>query len=210
MYNVFMELKELIYFLREKALKITIISAVFGIAAVVLYYTLPINYQATGSFYVQRAVETAENNGFFTYEGYYGQQTALTYASTLIGLFESTDIKKQALEEIGVQPTNENLRRFDRHVRVKRTSPQLITLTTKAKTPQEAESLWRAVSSTALLAANTLTSQGDADLRIDPVSMDPLVKEEYRNLYVNILAGLALGLLFAVTSLALINYLKEK
>ena len=205
-----MELKEILSFLRENVIKIGIISAVFGMIGVGLYYTLPTRYIATGSFYVQRTVETAKNDDFFTYEGYYGQQTALTFASTLVGLFESTDIKKQALEELGVQPTEENIRRFDRHVRIKRTAPQMITLTTKANTPQEAESLWNAVSSTTLLTANTLTSQGDADLRINQVSENPLVKETYRSLYVNIIAGLCLGFILAVTSLALINYLKEE
>ena len=52
-----------------------------GIVAGALAFTSADSYMATVSIYVQRATDPS-NDQYFTYEGYYAQQTAAAYAKT--------------------------------------------------------------------------------------------------------------------------------
>jgi capsular polysaccharide biosynthesis protein len=203
-----MELKEIIRFLLNNAKIIIGFGLFFAFLGAGLYFALPDRYLAEGSFYVHRQVEIGVEE-HFTYEGYYGQQAALSYTNTVIGLFEDTSIKKRSLEDLNIPTDEKNLRKINRQVRVKKPAPQLVNLIVKGTTPSEAENLWTVLSDNALQTAQTLNAEGDPFLRITTVG-GPVVRKAYENILINTALGLALGLMAGTAMAALIQYRKEE
>jgi len=78
--------------------RLLLITATFiGLVLGIIFYFLPSKYISSGSFYVSK--KTDKSLDFFTYEGYYAQQSAITYADSVITLAKSVDIKKDVLEK---------------------------------------------------------------------------------------------------------------
>lgn len=202
-----MELSELIRFYKNNIKPILVFTLAGMILGALLYYFLPQRFQAVGSLFVHR--ETEKSGGeYFTYEGYYGQQTAQSYTNTIIGLLESTDLKRDALYSLGSPVTEEALRKISRQIKIKKASPQLITLTLKAETPENAENLWNFFSSRTIEIAGRINQTGDPALQIENIGT-PVIKEQYRNIYLNLLAGSAIGFLIGTFITAISNYAKE-
>ncbi len=188
----------------QKVLLTTLFGAVVGVLA---FYLIPSKYIATGSFYVKRMVQS-NGSAYFSYEGYYGQQTAQAYTGTLMGLLESTDIKSLALNKLNIEVTESSLRKFSRNVNVTKSAPQLITLSVKSTSGKSAEDKWQALSQSALDTATILNQSGDPFITISKVSQAPIVKMEFRNLAVNFGIGLGLGFIISVFILTLKKYLQ--
>lgn len=208
LYNTPMELFEIITFLK-KNLRIIALFSLLGIAlGTAIYFMLPQKYQAIGSLYIHRATEKGDGT-FFTYEGYYGQQTAQTYTNTVIGLLESTSLKKDALNNLNIPVTDQSIRKLSQQIKVKKSSPQLITLTVKDTTPQKAFELWQFLSAETIETTRRLNQTGDPLMQISVVR-DPVIKDEFRSLPLNLLAGLLLGTMTGVFGTALFSYGRKK
>ena len=157
------------------------------ILAGILAYYLPEKYIATGTLLVQRAPETATD--YFTYEGFYSQQTAQLFTNTVVGLLESVDIRAKAMENIGIPVNEVSLKRTGKYIKVNKTGPQLIALTVKGNTPTAAENMWNALSSEILSKISQLNSSGDSNLKIVQVYQTPLLSKQYKSMAINIMAG---------------------
>jgi len=165
--------------------------AVGGLAVAVVIYVLSDKYISTGSFFVTRAA--VNNNQFFTYEGYYSQQVALSYTNTVVALLGTTDIQSRALAELGIPINETNLRKYSKYIKATKSGPQLVTLTVKGNTYDSSKQLWEALSNKLLDANQRLRSNGDEKLNIAKVSPIPVVKKEFRSLWINIPVGALLG-----------------
>ena len=203
-----MELKEIIRFLLNNTKIVIGFGLFFAFLGAGVYFAPPGRYLAEGSFYVHRQVEIGVEE-HFTYEGYYGQQAALSYTNTVIWLFEDASIKKQTLEDLNIPADEKNLRKINKQVRTKKPAPQLVNLTVKGATPVEAEGLWTALSDNTLQTAQTLNAEGDPLLRITAVG-DPVVRKIYENILINTALGLILGLIAGTAIAALVQYRKEE
>ena len=192
-----MEVKDIVTFLKKNYLYILLTGLVFSSLGAVLYYAIPATYNATGSFFIKRDVDNSTGN-YFTYEGYYSQQTALSYTNTLTGIFESEDIKSKALINLSTEVNEQSLRKLGQNMKIKKSGPQLITLIVKGNTSQNAKSAWLAVTKATITTADFLNINGDSKLTISQLAEDPVVKMAFRNLYVNILTGFGLGILFSI------------
>jgi capsular polysaccharide biosynthesis protein len=210
MYNekAMLEVKDLIKEFNKNRKTIAAVSLFTALTGLAVYFILPTRYIAAGSFYIQRAVEDAQAE-FFTYEGYYGQQTAMSYTNTVAGLFESIDVSKKTLELQQKEINENNLRKLTRQINVRKEAPQLITLLVKEKSPEEAERLWTFISQSTLRTAEELNAEGDPLLRISPVG-EFVVKKEFRSPYLNMGIGWGLGLILSLTVLSMRAYLKEE
>jgi capsular polysaccharide biosynthesis protein len=202
-----MELKDIVRFINNN-IKIILGSgfllALLGMAA---YFLIPDRYYSEGSFYIHREVEVGVE-GHFTYEGYYGQQTAMAYTNTVIALFDNINIKQMVLRELDIAATERNLRELDRKLRTKKPAPQLIVLTIKANSPDEAEKVWRSFSNNTINTAQILNASGDPLLQITQLE-GPVTKTGYKNILVNIFGGFAVGLLAGIFVSAVVSYKKE-
>lgn len=204
-----MELKNLFIKLKYNYLLIGVFVIVGSIIGVIVYFVLPQKYLASGSFYVSRT--TQQNVGdFFTYEGYYGQQTAQAYTATVIGLLESLDIKSKALSALGIPINEYTLRKYGKLISVKKSAPQLVTLNVKGNTAKQASDLWEAVSKNTLDTTYKLNLTSDPNLKISTLAEKPVIKETFWNIYANSFIGAGLGFLTGVGALYLFSYLKLK
>ncbi len=184
----------------------SLLSGGLGAAA---YFFLPTKYYASGSIFVKRVIYPYSET-HFTYEGYYGQQAAVSYTNSVIGLIESEDIHAQALQKIGISVTEKSLRVVDRKIKTIKSGPQIINLVTKEKSPEKTEELWSAVADSTLETAEALKTGGDPYINVAKVSDRPIVKEGYRNLPLFSFLGIGLGLLFSTSVLSVKNYFHKK
>ena len=182
--------------IRKKTL---VIFSFAGALAGLVIYLLPQKYAAVGSFYIRRAVYPSSAT-YFNYDGYYGQQTAISFTNTVVSLLTSADVESQALRKLGITPTGDSLRRVNRLIGATKSGPQVVSLTTKGKTPEDARKLWLAVSKSLLETTTIINADGDQSLGVTPVSDGPVIKEPFQPLYlylpIGFLSGLLAGLLF--------------
>lgn len=203
-----MELKEMISF-GKKNIKILVASIILmGAIGALAYYFLPVKHYATGSLFIRRSIYPY-SEGHFTYEGYYGQQAAMSYANSVIGLIESEDIRAQTLTALEIPVNEETLRKYERKIRTVKSGPQLIGLVVKENGPQEAEKLWQAVADSTINTMNGISRVNDPFVGVVKISENPIIREGYRNPVICVLVGMGFGLVLAVSYLALFNYFKS-
>jgi capsular polysaccharide biosynthesis protein len=173
----------------------------------IILYSLPSRYVASGSFFVNRKINP--ENGYFTYEGYYGQQTALAYTNSILALMESVDIKKMVLESNNMQLNSKNINTLNKIIKARKTGPQVISLTVKGKTYEEAKKLWNSVSDITIATTYQINRKGDENLSISPLSPQPMVALSYKSIYLYTLAGTLFSLATALFIITLKEYFKD-
>lgn len=203
-----MELKEIVQFY-ENNLRPVIISLIFTtLLGALAYFYLPVRYQAIGSLFVKRVVYPFSED-HFTYEGYYGQQAAVSYTDSVIGLIKSIDVQAAALKKLALPVDDKNLRQLEKMTRITKSGPQVVTVYVKENSPEKAAQTWRALTEATITTAEQLKSGGDPYMNVAKVSQEPVVKEGYRNLPVFSLIGLALGFLLSSFILAIKTYFSK-
>lgn len=202
-----MELKQIIIFLNvgKKAILSTAIG--FGVLGLVLFFALPQTHTAVGSFYVSREIDAIRRSEF-TYEGYYAQQAAANSTDAAVGIFKSVDIQRKTLEEMQIPVTKTNLGKLDRSMRVKKISPQLLTLTVKGNSNAEADGVWNSLALNSISAFEDLSLRGDPNMNITLVGESPVVYETSNSLLFNVAAGFLLGSLISTTLIIFKEYFK--
>lgn len=201
-----MELREIIKLLTKNKAEILLIT-LMGLIAGTVIYMLPAKYVSSGAFYIKRSTDT--NSTFFTYEGYYAQQTALSYANTVAALLESIDLRSKSMAELGISVDEFSLRKYQKLISVKKVGPQLISLSVKGKTYDEARNFWEALSNSLIQTTSEINSNGDPNLSISKINSEPVVKQEYKSLWLNLSVGFGLGLVSGLLFISLKEYLKK-
>jgi capsular polysaccharide biosynthesis protein len=179
----------------------------FGVFAGAVFFMLPTNFHATGSFYVDRATE--DNAGaYFSYEGYYSQQTALSYTNTIAALLDSLDIKSKVLVALNISPTENNLRSLGRNVQIKKSGPQLIVIDVKSTSMDRATKVWQAYAQVLAKVNTQMNLGGDSHLSVYSISAEPVVKPEFKSLPLDLAAGGILALLLVLFGISVKEYAK--
>lgn len=199
-----MELRD-VYLLAKRHFRLLVLASLFS---GMLGFFYPRTYTAVGSFFVTRTAENRSNE-YFTYEGFYSQQSALSFADTVIGLMESVDMKKKALVSLNIVPDENSLRGANRRIRVRKAAPQLVTLQVKGRSLTQARDLWLALSGATLQTIDELKSSGDASVRVTSLQETPVVREGYRSALLNLGIGAALGFLTALISVSFWSYVNS-
>jgi len=197
-----MELRTIIKKIKKYKFSFLASVAVGALLGIGIYF-LPSKYIASGSFYIKRGI--SNQTGYFTYEGYYSQQTALSYTNSVIALIESLDVKKMVLDKMKIESTEKNLRWLSRIISVKKTGPQLISVTVKGKTYEQAQTVWNKISETLLVTTFQLNKDSDPNLMVTAVSSQSVVKTTYKSL---VLFGAA-GALISLTLFSFFTCIKE-
>jgi len=209
LYNVRVELKDLYILLRAKRYLIFLSAVLFGLFGIGVYYFFPQSFIASGSFFVVRMVE--DNSGsYFAYEGYYAQQTAFSHSDTVLGLFNSVNVRKNALEGLGIVVNETSLRKLNRSIRVKKEAPQIITLNVKGRSISEAGSGWVALSKAVLNTHEILNQKGDPKLSLSMVESLPVVHKTYRSLYLSLIVGILFGVFMPVIYMVFAEYVRKE
>lgn len=151
-------------------------------------YYLPTKYLVSGSFYVTRTPQETSPE-YFTYEGYYSQQTSIAYTNTVIALLESIDTRKEVLESQSQATSEKNLRKLARDTKVTKSGPQIITLTVKRNSPHSAENYWNSYAETLLNTVMEKNQNGDRELQVLKVAEKPVTAPVYKSLPIDIIVG---------------------
>jgi len=202
-----MELKQLINLITKNKLPILLSGLVAAVVGIFVFLLVPARYIATGSLFISRQIES-NSDKYYSYDGYYGQQTAQTYTNTIQGLVDSSDAKSLALEKQGKQVDTETLRKLNKSLVIKKTNSQIITLTVTNFSKDTAVSTWNSLTDATLELSTKLNATGDPLLHVAKVTENPIFSTEYKNVFVNMVLGYGLGSLLATLIIALKEYLK--
>ncbi len=203
-----MELREMTKLLKNHVKLLLVSIFVAGALGAATYYFLPTRYYATGSLFVRRSIYPYSED-HFTYEGYYGQQAAMLYANSVIGLIDSDDIVAQTLTSLNMPVDQNSLRTYHRKIRTVKSGPQLIELVVKEEDAQKAGELWQAVVDVTTTAMNNISRVNDPFVGVVKVSDEPVIKEGYKNLPVYSLVGAGVGLCVSLFYLVLLSYFRS-
>lgn len=203
-----MELREIAKILIKYKIALAI-SVVMGVMGGIAFFIAPKTYSATGSFYIKRGADTLRFK-YFAYEGYYAQQTGLSYTNTVIALFESLDIRFEALNKLNLPTDNASLRKYSRIIKAKKVGPQIVTLTVRGNNTEELGRLWDSVANTVIEKNKQINITGDPLLSISKLSDTPIVGEIYKPLWLCVLAGALLAPFIVVLFVAFKGYFKWK
>jgi capsular polysaccharide biosynthesis protein len=201
-----MEIKEIVKKLAKFKVQI-VISIILGALLGVATYFLPPKYISSGSFYIKRSISGEKN--YFTYEGYYGQQTALSYTNSVTALAESLDIKRLVLDKLNIDVNEESLRKLSRMIKIKKTGPQIILITVKADSYTTSENIWNKLSESLLTTTYEINKDGDPNLMVEKVSERPVVKEGYRSIILFGFAGSLISFTIFSFYICFKEYLKD-
>lgn len=212
-----MSLKQIINFLNKYKIDILSMGVFFGILGIVIYFLFPAKFVAKGNIFVSRDIQTAQTisestnppTQEFAYEGFYAQQNASMYTSTVIGLIESENISYRTLLDIGIPTTTSNIKKFERKIGAKKIAPQLIELEIKENTAKQATKSWNTLVENLMVTNQQLTQEGDPNLKITVVVDSPIVVTTYKNPLLNFGIGLVAGTLIAMFVLALQDFAAE-
>lgn len=202
-----MELADIIKILRKKRKKIVFI-VIVGFLLGVIFSFYPKKFISSGSIYVKRL--TNINREYFTYEGYYAQQTAQAYTNSVVALLESPDMKKKLLQLMGIPENERNLRMIGHEISIKKTGPQIILVSVKDKNYDTSVGVWDKTVNSLIEISNNINKGGDENLGISLVSERPSTKESYRSLLLFGVVGSLVSFIFSLSLICIKEYISEK
>lgn len=201
-----MEFRDILKKIRKNSGMLTICTLI-GLLAGVLFHLLPSTYIASGSFYITRKEDNSES--FFTYEGYYSQQTATTYTNSVVALAESVDVKKQVLNKLDFPINKYNVRKINKSLSVKKTGPQIINITFKDKDIKKAETIWECVADILIETSININRDGDGKLTVVKISEKPFIKESYKPISISSIVGILFGFSLGTVIISLKEYFND-
>lgn len=201
-----MEIKEIMKKIRKNKVLLGL-SCFLGLLAGFVFFILPPTYTASGSLYVTRKAE--DSGSFFTYEGYYSQQSAITYTNSVVALAESSDVKEQVLKSLEIPTNTINLRKLNNSIVVKKTGPQIININVKNKNLDKSKRIWEELSKSIIETSKNINENSNDNLSVVKVSDKPLIKENYKPPVIIGLSGLLLGFSIGLLVISLKDYFRD-
>jgi len=187
-----MELREYIRLLR-KNIGAVIVLVLFGaLLSLLISAKLPSGYSQSQTFYIVAPKETSRE--FYDYEGYFGQQKARDFTDTAVVLLGSDDFRR----EVNIS---------DVSLTARKVAPQVIKLTTTAKSASEAKDALEKTSQSFNQKLVSLAGQDQA-LQIKPVGQVQPGYFTSPNKKILAVFGASLGFVFAVLVISLKTYFK--
>ncbi len=181
-YNGFMDLKEVLEFLKKIYKSLLAFFAVGVFLGILVFSTLPKKYISSGTLFVGRTV--TETQEFYSYSGYYDQQVALSFTNTVRGFLEDKNLHAQILKKLGTEATEKNIRAIDRKIRVKTAGPQLINVEVRSKSRRETEEIWETLVDETVKTMEVLNAKADSKLFIEKTNTTVLSRELMQNPFV--------------------------
>jgi len=169
-YNGFMDLKEVLEFLKKIYKNLLAFFAVGVFLGILVFSILPKKYISSGILFVGRTV--TETQEFYSYSGYYDQQVALSFTNTVRGFLEDKNLHAQILKKLGAEATEKNIRAIDRKIRV------------RSKSRRETEEIWETLVDETVKTMEVLNAKADSKLFIEKTNTTVLSRELMQNPFV--------------------------
>lgn len=196
-----MTINELIIYLKKYRLVFCLGLVVGAGTGALLAKILPVRFEASQTIFVKRLASVGETQ-FYTYDGYYSAQAAERFADSVFGALKNKETLRFLLSQAFQNETTLELNRELTRLKVKRISPQLLSLTYRGLSPVETPSKTQAISQALLKLSQSLTAAGDRGLSVDLVGPPIVVAQTFSLLILSLVGGLlAFLLILILTSL---------
>ena len=133
-----------------------------AVASYFVALSLPQSFKSSGLLFVTREPDVSSTS-YFTYEGYYSQQTAQQYTDSVLGILKSLPFKAS------VTSVNNN-------VIVQKLGPQLLSVTVSDGDAVVSKRLWKALSDQAVKTVTEINKNGDSKITLQLLNNDPLTE----------------------------------
>ena len=203
-----MEFKVMLEILKKNIRFILMYSFTGALIGITAFFFIPQKYISSGSLFVTRQIEKNITE-YFSYEGYYAQQTAQLYTNSLTGLVESVDVKSETLKKMYVPVTEYTLRELSKNLRVKKTGPQLVSIIVKGHSYENSQEMWNSLVNATLESVQKINEKSDPMINVSKVAETPITKEEYRNVFLNVTIGTLVGFCFSFFIYLFKKYINE-
>lgn len=152
-------------------------AAVVGIALGLTYsYIQKDAYKATMSLFVQRQPDASTSSTqYYTYDGFYAQQTAAAYTDNALKLLTSEEIISRAAKEAGLPSDAKSVAALRGTIATKKDAPQLIQLAVVMPNKDDAAAFTQGLATSLKARTTELNQEGDTRLAVDPVNPQPFV-----------------------------------
>lgn len=174
-YNYDVELRDLFLKLKPQLLKLLLLSLVIGTISGWVVTFLPSTFKASGLLFVTREADAVSPN-FFTYEGYYAEQTAQQYTDSVTAILKSLPLKEEALQSIGANATTIDAKKLNNNTLVQKLGPQVISVTVTAKSNETASEEWQAITKLTASQVSELNKAGDSKISVRILDPQPLIE----------------------------------
>ncbi len=201
-----MEFKEIIKIIKMNRTVLVIFALVGSLLGTALSF-VPGKYRVEGSFFIGRKADVPSTE-FFTYEGYYAQQTAQSYTNTAVALLESQDLKKAVLEQMEIPVTDNNVRKLTKSFRISKIGPQVITLTVRNPEENKSEEIFKTLASNFLNMGEKISAESDENISVIPISEFPVKRQEQMPLIPCVMWGFMVGITAAILKISIKEYMK--
>lgn len=180
-----------------------------GLVGAVFANSAKDQYQASTSLLIQRKADQP-NSQYFTYEGFYAQQTAASYADTVIKLLVTDEIIAEAARLAGYEKTPQQISALKSFIVVKKDAPQLISVRITQPTYDLANKLAAGLSQSIKQRTVDLNQYGDSSLSIEQVESEPLVRLARPSVLIYSAAGALVGLVLAIMASAVWAFIRAQ
>ena len=189
----------------QKILPIAVPLAVVGLLVGLVYtYAKPPVWEASTTLYVH--IKTAPSGNVYDYDGYYAQQAAQQYATSLVGLLQTRDLATKA-SEIASSSGQNNL--IFNTVQVKLVAPQIVSLAIDNSNKDIARKDLLALVQAASQQTATLNNQPGRTYLVDMVTGEPVLIQVKTNLPLDAAGGFAGGAVLGVLIAVVLEYFRR-
>lgn len=191
-----MGLEKAPFFLKKYWLVILAIASLAGVFSTLIAQKLPPLYEVSSSIFVSREI-TAPPTNFYSYDGYYSQQSAERFTDSLVGLLRNKEIVRQALLKSGKDGSD--VAGFSRRIKVKRLSPQLVAVSFADYREDFAVSFLGNLVTEITTRVRTLNLRGDKLISLSVLENTPFVeRKEFKPAIIGLVAFFVLSLLLSL------------
>jgi hypothetical protein len=167
-------------------------------------------YRATLGLFIQRQPDaSAFSTQYYTYDGFYAQQTAAAYTDNALKLLTNDEIVTKAAKRANLPSDERSIAGLKGSILAKKEASQLIQLSIVLPKQKDAAAFSVGLAEALKDRTNQLNQEGDKRLAVDTVNTEPYVIMERPSPTLFGAAGALLGLLAATVLAAAWHYVKR-
>jgi capsular polysaccharide biosynthesis protein len=203
-----MELIEYLRFLYRYWLWLAIGLVAGGAIGVGYSYLQKDSYKASLSLLVQRQPDPS-NTQYYTYDGFYAQQTAAAFTDNALKLLTNDAIVSRAADSAGLSTSEGNIAALKSAITVKKDASQLLQLSAILPARQDALAFTSGLAAALRDRTTELNQEGDKRLVVDAVNATPYVVLVRPWMLLYGLIASVLGLMIAIAMAASLAYVRH-
>lgn len=202
-----MELKEYLQIIQKK-FKLFLLTIAVVIAAVFLYFSLlPVSYSASLTLNITRV--EVQKSSEYQFDDYYRLQADEKFAETIVQWLKSPRVVTDIYADAGVDTHDLSLRRLSKSFKADKMSSQIVLVTLKEKSAEEAKKVSSALVKVVEENTEALNKNQKEETWFEIVANDPVIIQDKVSPALAAFASLLLGIFLAFWVVLLVHYFQS-